>query len=199
MLNREEWALALEDIRTRQQAGLETIRATDQQAMSLLALYVTLASAAASAGVAALASDQILFPRILSAPLLLAALAFAIGRQKCFRAMKLARIGVPGRSPDFWRWAALPEIAFEEAMQSYLKNAEEMYALNTSVNREGAFALNTARLFGLAAPVVGVVLALLLMLSELLLTCFLTCETIRLSEVIHWDHFRTPPRFGHRV
>jgi len=149
MLN-DELKLVLDDARHRQAAMLQLIYFTDQQALGLLRLYITLGIAAATGAVAILAPGSWLPP---SASLALAAsaLALQIGCYFCFRAMRTAEISLPGRGADFWKAALASECRLRDVMDQYLEDLEEGQGRDQLTNRQSAKALARAKLAGPAA------------------------------------------------
>jgi hypothetical protein len=159
MLTSEEWRFAIEDARTRHAGMLELVAATDQQAMSLISLYVTLGLATASGFVASIAHDGAI-PDVLTFPLLGATIMFVLGTYNCFKTLETARVNLPGRTADFWLWASSDKITSVKAFQEYLTVLQSKHALNDSLNLNCALSVRKARQYGLAAPVVAVAIGI---------------------------------------
>ena len=159
MLSSEEWRFAIEDARARHEAIIALVYVGDQKALSLLSLYVTLGLAAASGFVA---GTQLTTPlkNVLMLSSLGAALTFTLGAFFCLRALAPATINLPGRSADFWLWAAHPNVKSEEAYEEYLKTLKKKHPLNNALTDRTACALSIARRLGIAAPVVAIVIAM---------------------------------------
>lgn len=101
MLTDEQMRFAIEDARTRHEAVVNLIYQTDQQAVSLLSLYVTLVLATSSGFVGTLVTPSVV-PSGFAAPLLVATLGFVAGAYMCFRTLQTAMLNLPGRQAKFW-------------------------------------------------------------------------------------------------
>lgn len=159
MLRTEDWHFAIEDARTRHQALMNLILATDQQAMSLLALYVTLGSGAASAFVASIGQIA-LIPSVFTFPLLAATVMFAFGAFSCLKVVETKKFSLPGRDAEFWLWASRDDVEAPVAYREYLTSLQVMYIANVALNNIEAVKLNYARQCGIAAPIAGVALGI---------------------------------------
>lgn len=155
-----EFRTVIEDVRARHAAVVALMYATDSQAMALLRLYVTLGIAAAS-GAAAGFGEAAPITRPLAWALAVAAIIVVIGAVYCLRALRSARISLPGRKADFWQWALSPGIDRARVLIEYLKNAEEKGAANDRLNKETATALSWAKLCGALAPLVALLAGLI--------------------------------------
>lgn len=156
----EDLKFAIDDARCRHQALVSLILYTDQKAMAVFRLYVTIGIAAAAAAVAGFfESDAILVFAKWS--LTAAALSLALGAYFCFLAMTRAFINLPGRGADFWNWAVQHQIPLQQAASAYLKELETKQAANRSLNENTASHLDTAVKLGIATPVIAAVVGLL--------------------------------------
>lgn len=152
-------AIAIEDARAHHTARLELIQFTDQQAMNLLSLYVTLSIAAASGFGASLGSA--LVPAAAGYALLTAAIPLLAGAACCFKVLSSADIALPGREPAFWRWATENDaLTGADVLKAYLGQMAETAEVNRGVNRRGTWWLSTARACGVTAPVLASSVAL---------------------------------------
>src|SRR5690606_29655615 len=102
MLDTDQLQVALDDARARQTALLQLIYFTDQQAMSLLRLYVTIAVATATGAATGFAPNSWI-PMAASIGLTVVSIALLVGCYFCFQAMKTAELALPGRGADFWK------------------------------------------------------------------------------------------------
>ncbi len=155
MLNEEQKRFAIEDARTRQGAIVALILATDQQAIALLSLYVTLGLATTSAMIGGLSSPTFLPPGLIL-PLLAATIMFLVGAYYCFRTIATATISNPGREPNFWLWAARDDITADAAFAAYLENLQVKYDHNFALNERNAQRAKRAKQMGIAAPLAAI-------------------------------------------
>jgi len=158
MLSEEQMRFAIEDARTRHEAVVNLIYQTDQQAVSLLTLYVTLALATASGFVGSLLPTPVV-PSGFSVPLFVATLGFIGGILMCFRTLETAMINLPGREAKFWIWANGENVTPEQAFVAYLDNLQTKTGQNNALNASTAQSIRWARRLGLAAPVVALLSA----------------------------------------
>jgi hypothetical protein len=152
MLNSEELRFAIEDSRTRHEAIVALIYWTDQQAMALLALYVTLGLATAGGFIFGITQESMLPPALL-ASLFAATVMLTLGALTCFYAMQTAVFNLPGRQAEFWLWADSPKIKVDDAYREYLRNLQNKHGLNDGVNFQTSLALRRARMLGVFTPV----------------------------------------------
>lgn len=157
MLNNEDRWRALEDMRVRHKELISLIYLTDKQALSLLGLYLTTGIAAGSAAYAGLGANPIV-PKAVSAALAGASTMLFFGSIFCFFAMKAADVSLPGRGPEFWKWADHAEISLETIFNAYLKNLEEKTNATRELNTSMARTLGYGKLCGLLAPVAAIVI-----------------------------------------
>lgn len=152
-------SIAIEDARSRHEAILNLVLITDQQAMTLLGFYLTLATATATGLAAAFAPDSPI-PTIAGCALAGATMSLLIGAGLCFLAMKMTRVNAPGKTPDFWLWAITNEgVSLESAAIAYLEQLNPMQDANRALNLRTARAHWVAKIFGLAAPFVALISA----------------------------------------
>ncbi|NKM99455.1 hypothetical protein [Rhizobium leguminosarum] len=94
----DDLKIALDDVRARQTALVNLIIFTDQKAMAVFRLYVTLGIAAGAAGAASFFRNDALLEFARWA-MVATACWLALGALFCFRAMSRASINLPGRGP----------------------------------------------------------------------------------------------------
>jgi hypothetical protein len=145
--------LAFDDMRVRHKGLLDLIVLTDQQALGLLRLYVTLGAAAASGAVAVLSGETVIWTSA-SIAFAAATVVFLVGAIFCFRAMGMATVGLPGRGADFWMWAFDPHIDIADIRASYLSEVELSLAINRKLNASTARELAIAKKCGIVAPAI---------------------------------------------
>ncbi|KKX30264.1 hypothetical protein [Rhizobium sp. LC145] len=149
----DDFKLALDDVRARHTALVNLILFTDQKAMGVFRLYVTLGIAAGAAAAASFFRDDALlvFARWSMA---MTALWLAVAAFFCFRAMSRGSINLPGRGPEFWQWAMLPQVETKSAMDAYLEELGGRQALNRRLNENTALYLDIAVTMGIATPLI---------------------------------------------
>lgn len=152
-----EFRTVIEDARARHAAVVALIYTTDTQAMALLRLYVTLGIAAASGAAAGFGASAAI-TRPAAWALVVGAVIFVIGAGLCLRALRSAAINLPGRKPDFWEWAMLPNIDRAAVLAAYLDNLKVKGIANDRCNASSATALKWAKRCGAVAPL-GALLA----------------------------------------
>lgn len=157
MLEPDQLKFAAEDARARHTALVQLIYFTEQQATSLLRLYITLAVAAASAAVAGWGGQS-----IISGPLTwglgAAAIVLIAASMQCYRAMAPAEIGLPGRGPEFWLWALNDDgVDYKHALTTYLRNLDETINKDRETNRRAGAALKWAKRIGIGAAPAAVI------------------------------------------
>jgi hypothetical protein len=156
-MDNDLFKIAIDDARNRHKAVLDLIYFTDNQAMNLLRLYVTLALAATSAIIASFGSKPAITVD-LAVGLSGAVAVLFYGSWQCFKAMSSASLNLPGRDPDFWIWAAENKQTPEELSLEYLKAMVEGSASNNAHNAKSAAALRKAKLAGvIAVPVAAII------------------------------------------
>lgn len=154
-IEHDEFRTIIEDMRARHGALVALIYATDGQALSLLRLFTTLAMATASGAIAAFVSVS-KYSVPLAASLSAAAVIFVIGAALCLVALRAARISLPGRKADFWKWAVNnPKIKKAKVLSAYLAEAEKQYTLNQRLNVTTSTALKWAKVCTASAPILA--------------------------------------------
>ncbi|RUZ54102.1 hypothetical protein, partial [Mesorhizobium sp. M7A.F.Ca.CA.004.05.2.1] len=156
MLNPDDWKLAIEDARFRHNALVGLIIASDNQALALMRLFLTVATAT-GAGFASVIVPHTLIQTPLAWSLAAATLAMVYSAWQCFRVISPRIINLPGRGADFWLWAADATGTREEVFRQYLKVLAEKHEINKSVNESQASALRWAKLGGILSPMVALV------------------------------------------
>jgi hypothetical protein len=151
MLSNEEKWQAIEDMRTRHKELVALIYLTDKQALSLLGLYLTAGTAAASAAFAGIGPNAVV-PLSVSAALSGAAATLFLGGVFCFFAMKAADVGLAGRGAEFWKWAEEPDITFKAVFDAYVDNLHDKTTKTRALNTKMARTLSWGKLCGLLAP-----------------------------------------------
>ena len=73
--------------------------------------------------------------------------------------MEMASINLPGREADFWTWANGPLVTFDNAFDAYMQNLHAKDDMNYALNVRTANAIKLARRFGLAAPIIALLVA----------------------------------------
>lgn len=155
MLDETDMRFAIDDARIRHRALIDLINGTSDQALKLLGMYVTLGLAAASGGVAGL-SNATNIPAPVTIGLLCILIPLFVGSLFCFQTIKSAPVNLPGRDPEFWLWAARPDVKREMIFNAYLENLNEKVAANRKLNDETANALRNAKRCGVVSPIVAV-------------------------------------------
>ena len=163
-LDKGDFQTMIEDARTRHAAVVDLIYAADNQALSLLRFYVTLAVAAVTGAAATLTSfpsaQYAVASRPIAGALLGAALALTLGTAFCFRALSGSSLSLPGREASFWLWSLRSDISREQALSAYLENLSTKTSQNNAVNFAQARALNRAKISGAVAPIIAVLAAI---------------------------------------
>ncbi|MBY5753701.1 hypothetical protein E0H51_07140 [Rhizobium leguminosarum bv. viciae] len=154
----DDLKIALDDVRARQTALVNLIIFTDQKAMAVFRLYVTLGIAAGAAGAASFFRNDALLEFARWA-MVATACWLALGALFCFRAMSRASINLPGRGPEFWQWAMRPENEPHEVAEAYLVELLDRQKVNRELNEKTAGALATAVKMGIATPLITAVAA----------------------------------------
>lgn len=150
MLEKDDWKIAIEDARFRQNALMQLIYAGDRQALSLLRLFLTLAVAAAGGALSIFLGTWSL--PIEAAWALSAASALLLGSAvSCTLAIMGGAVNLAGRGAEFWLWAAEKSVTREEAFIAYLQNLEAKHETNKVRNLKQARALMVAKIGGLIA------------------------------------------------
>jgi len=149
----DDFKIILDDVRARHMALVNLILFTDQKAMAVFRLYVTLGiAAAATAATGFFREDQLLqFARW---PLIITAAWLAIGALYCFHAMTRPSINLPGRGPEFWEWALKPENETIEVVNAYLSELRERQQVNRKLNDDAAGSLAVAIWVGITTPAI---------------------------------------------
>lgn len=155
MLEKDDWKLALEDARFRHNALMQQIYAGDTQALSLLRLFLTIAVAAAGGALSIFLGTWEL-PSEIAWALCSAILLFLASAISCTTAIMGGAVNLPGRGAEFWLWAASEDVEREHIFRSYLTNLNEKHDTNRRRNDKQATALLFAKIGGLAALPVSV-------------------------------------------
>ncbi|WEK05766.1 MAG: hypothetical protein P0Y65_05785 [Candidatus Devosia phytovorans] len=156
-----ELKVLLDDVRARDVALFNTIAASDRQSVALFRIYVTMILALMS-GIAALVAAPPFAERPwLVSGAIIAAIGLAGACWLCFRAIKTANVGAPGRSADFWQWATRPDVTEEALIEEYLKKSFESQTANHLVNAKSGFAMRWAKRLGLSAVILGGLVAVI--------------------------------------
>ena len=155
-VEKEFFAVIIEDVRARHAAVGDLIKNIDQQAISLLSFYPSIAIAAVS-GAAAIIISVPSVPPLVGYGLAAAALCFVAGSMSCFMVLRTAIINLPGQDAAFWRWATHPKLTELQVVQAYLEAIASREAMNNAVCARGSRWLAIARMFGVLAPVAAAV------------------------------------------
>lgn len=154
-LSAEDLRFAINDARERQRATVDLIGKIDQQALSLLQLYVTLAGAALTGAGAVLLSAQPTYPPALGIGLIAFSVPIIVGAVFCVVTIWPGRVSLPGRDPDFWLWANGDSVGAEIAYVAYLKQLEPKNQINIALNKRVSNWMLAAKISGIAAPLIG--------------------------------------------
>ncbi len=146
--------VALDDMRARQLALVNLILFTDQKAIALFRLYVTIAIAAGATAAAGFFKTDALM-QFTRWSLLTAAVMLAIGAFQCSRAMASTVITLPGRGADFWEWAI--GASDDDILNAYIKEAMARQKNMRTVNERTAKTLANAVRLGVSTPVVAAI------------------------------------------
>ena len=155
MLEKDDWKFALEDARFRHNALMQLIYSGDNQALVLLRLFLTM-SLAAAGGALSVFLDSWSLPIEVAYSLSAASLLLLSAAIACTFAIMGEPVNLPGRGADFWLWAADKTVEREEVFQSYLRNLNEKHQVNRRRNDKQANALLAAKIGGLTALPVAV-------------------------------------------
>jgi hypothetical protein len=157
MLLDDELPIALEDARTRHQSLIDLILFNDQQAMSLLSVYVTLATAAAGLALTTLSAEP-LIPMAAAVGLATSVVLLFAASFFCFWAMPPATMALAGEGADFWLWAVREEqVAFKRAALDYLERLNASQGLNRDLNANAGYWLKMAKRLGIVAPIASLI------------------------------------------
>ncbi|MBX9841080.1 MAG: hypothetical protein K2Z80_04645 [Xanthobacteraceae bacterium] len=154
-LEKDDFRTVLDDVRARHAAVVALLYFTDTQALALFRLYATLAIAAGSGAAAVFASSTA--PRALGWGLAAAMMMLVAGMWFCIEALRSRPISLPGRGPDFWLWAARPDITRDAAFKAYLETLASKTLENVETNRINGIAYQRAKLCSLAVPPMALV------------------------------------------
>ncbi|THK35641.1 hypothetical protein EHS39_23725 [Ensifer sp. MPMI2T] len=149
----DDFKVALDDARARHTALVNLILFTDQKAMAVFRLYVTLGIGAGITAAAGFFRDDELL-QFSRWSMLATAEWLAIGALFCFRAMSRSSINLPGRGAEFWQWAMLPQHGAEDVAEAYFAELLETQKANRSLNERTASALDIAVKMGIATPLI---------------------------------------------
>jgi hypothetical protein len=155
----DDLKIALDDARARHQALVNLVLFTDQKAMAVFRIYVTIGVAAAvTAPAGFFRSDELLqFSRWSMST---SALMLAIGAYFCTKAMSRATINLPGRGAEFWLWAMDERVTIDKAVGAYLSELHQKQDVNRDLNEKTAAALHTAVQVGMWTPAAAVLAGL---------------------------------------
>lgn len=151
-MNPDDLRFAMEDARTHHQALLDLIYLNDQQSMSLLGHYLTVAVASAAVSLAT-ATDGPLVETPVALGLTVAAVVLVLGALACFMAMQTALVPLTGEAASWWRWVARQNQDFAETAERYLARQESVAVELGKVNASAAWWLRLGRFLGPIAPV----------------------------------------------
>ncbi|MBR0752513.1 hypothetical protein JQ604_09970 [Bradyrhizobium jicamae] len=154
-LSVEDLRFAVNDARERHKATVDLIGRIDQQALSLLQLYVTLAGAALSGAGVILLSAQSGYPRALGFGLIGFAAPLVFGAVLCVATIWPAAVNLPGRDPDFWLWATHDGVQAQDVYRSYLEALAPKAKQNVELNLRMSRLMLVAKIAGIAAPLLG--------------------------------------------
>lgn len=159
-MNNDRFKIAIDDVRTRHKAVVDLIYFTDNQAMNLLRLYISIGLASSSIAIASFSNDSNIPPEV-GVSLIAAVIVFIYGSYECFEAMSSASINLPGRDPDFWLWVETHRIKDDDLARTYLNQLISGSYTNDSKNKKSASHLKLAKLAGIfaipAASATGIV------------------------------------------
>lgn len=152
MLERDDLKTAIEDARHRHNAVIQLMLASDNQALSLLRLFLTIALATAAGSVSTVASSLPLSVALGSATVSMFAAAVF-----CFRVIETTAINLPGRGAEFWLWGLDTPENRETVFRQYLTTLSDKHEQNNKANARQAKALRHAKWCALATiPVAAV-------------------------------------------
>ncbi len=150
----------LDDVRARDVALLGSIVALDRQALALFRIYVTLAVALGSAAVAGAYSSSGNVSAWIIYGAASAACGLAVACHFCIVTVRSAKLGVPGKNADFWRWAIRDDVTEQYLIEAYLELSEKAQQQNYSVNDNSTRSMRIAKRLGIASVLIGGVVAL---------------------------------------
>ncbi len=154
MFDNDDWKLAIEDTRFRQNAIVALIYSSNNQALGLLRLFSVIALATATGAVTSLAAGE--FSPAVGWELLSLTLVLVWSSWQCFRALEVGDIDLPGRDAEFWLLAADNGNDRPAFSRHYLEVFRERYRTNRIVSERQARALRKAKLGGIIAPLIGI-------------------------------------------
>lgn len=157
---------AIEDVTRYQECLLGLLRHNDDKGLRLLGIYLAAIAAIVTAGFA-LMSISLLTPA-LAGFLVGTAASLGFGCIFAYVAAWRADIYLPGRRPDFWRWAIDNKVNVRHALSYYLDQADICITHNDRINKRAARMLSRGYLCGLSAPWVGGAVALVVTLTRCL-------------------------------
>lgn len=147
--------IVLDDIRSRDAALLTMLLATDRQAVALFRVYVTLAAALISASVAGMLNPNWSLGSWVAAGVGTTALGLALACWYCIKAIRTAKVGLPGKGAEFWQWAQRDDVTEEVAVGAYLVQSLNAQSTNFEVNRSSSACLRRAKRIGVASVALG--------------------------------------------
>ncbi|MDR6635806.1 hypothetical protein J2X72_004620 [Phyllobacterium sp. 1468] len=154
MFENDDWKLAIEDTRFRQNAIVALISSGNNQALGLLRLFSVIALATATGAVTSLAAGE--FSPTVGWELASLTLVLVWSSWQCFQALEVGDIDLPGRNAEFWLLAADNENDRPTFSRQYLEIFKERYRTNHRVSERQARALRKAKLGGIIAPLIGI-------------------------------------------
>ncbi|MBB3146324.1 hypothetical protein FHS21_002739 [Phyllobacterium trifolii] len=154
MFENDDWKLAIEDTRFRQNAIVALISSSNNQALGLLRLFSVIALATATGAVTSLAAGE--FSPTVGWELASLTLVLVWSSWQCFQALEVGDIDLPGRNAEFWLLAADNENDRPTFSRQYLEIFKERYQTNRRVSERQARALRKAKLGGIIAPLIGI-------------------------------------------
>lgn len=139
----------LDDVRARDAAILNLLLVTDQRALALFRIYVTLAAALGSAAVASVVGQgkPPLAENWVAHSASVAAIGLLIGCAFCLSSMKTAKIAFPGKGAEFWQWAT-GDVEEPEVIKAYLAQSMTGQNNNLDVNAVASRSLRMAKRLG---------------------------------------------------
>ncbi|MCK0197754.1 hypothetical protein MWN34_12610 [Ancylobacter sp. 6x-1] len=145
--------IAIDDVRSREDALIAHIRSQENQALSLLSLCSTLAIACAS-GVAAGLGTTPIASRLMSYGFGAAFVSLLIGAGISLWTLRSTPLALVGRDPQFWRCALFHDERKADAiLDGYMHASSETMKFNDHLSLSLSGHLKWARLFLILAPV----------------------------------------------
>jgi hypothetical protein len=148
---------AFQDIARYQEHLFRLMIHNDDRALRVLSLYIATIGLIITAGFGLYQAKSLgAYPIIFLAGV---TLSLAVGCVFAYWAAWSADIYLPGRKPDFWRWAN--EISNpDETIRAYLEQAQEIIIHNEEITNRAATRLGRSYQCGVIAPLIGLGAAL---------------------------------------